>query len=76
MKKNVLLFATASVLMATTVTFTECTPKEEAPKNYYGVQNDNTGVSKDAYITFSCVLFGAAVLIAWAIKKAKQSNKK
>ena len=72
MKKSVLLFATASVLM-TTVTFTACKPKEQTPKNYYGVQSDdNGGVNSDAYKAFGAIVLVLSILIAIGIKRLKK----
>lgn len=70
MKKSVLLFATASVLM-TTVTFTACKPKEDVPKNYYGVQSENNA-NPDAWKAFGATVLLLTILIVWGIKKLKK----
>ena len=72
MKKTLLLFG-ATTILATS--FVSCTKQEEKPKNYYGVQSDDTsGTPKEAYYALFIAIVGIIFLVGWLIKRASKNN--
>jgi hypothetical protein len=69
--KKTFLFLGAT--LATASTFISCT-QETKTKNYYGVEQDNAGIPKEAYWTFFAVLIGFGLFLLWIFKRASKNK--
>lgn len=72
MKKSILLFTAVSFVLLNY----SCNKQDEnvPVKNYYGVQPENNGTPKAAYITLGISSLALLIFFAWLFKRIKNKR--